>query len=318
MTNDFTKVIFVTGGAGFIGSNYINKHVRLHPESFFVNIDCLTYAGDLNNVEVSDSTNYAFCEVDIRNRDALAKLFTEYSPTDVIHFAAESHVDLSIKNPDVFLETNIQGTHNLLSLAHKHDIQRFHFISTDEVYGAFATTEGSFTEETALAPRNPYSASKASADLMVLAYHRTYGLNVVITRSSNVYGPHQDRSKLIPSFISKLASGEVVPLYGEGKQMREWTYVEDCIDAINLVFTKGISGEVYNIGSGHELSNYDLTCEILTLMGKDTSAISYVTDRLGHDFRYSLDASKIKRELSWTPRTTFSEGLKQTRDFYTR
>ena len=316
MHQNFNKIVFVTGGAGFIGSNFINKFVPQEKDTLFVNIDCLTYAGDLANVTVSESQNYIFENVDIRNVEALRALFLKYEPKGVIHFAAESHVDLSLKNPSVFVETNVLGTNNLLLLSKEHKVERFHQISTDEVYGALTATGDSFTESTPLAPRNPYSASKASADLMVLAYHRAFGLNTVITRSSNVFGPQQDKTKLIPLFIHRLQNNEKVPLYGKGEQIREWTYVEDCIDAIHTVFTEGKSGEVYNIGSGNELSNSELTNKLLALFGKDASAIEYVEDRLGHDFRYSLDASKIKSELRWKPGYTFEKGLEETLSFY--
>jgi dTDP-glucose 4,6-dehydratase len=314
--SQFTKTVFVTGGAGFIGSNYLNKYVAERSDWLFVNIDCLTYAGNLQNISVSEKENYIFSNTDIRDKEGLAKIFEEYKPDAVIHFAAESHVDLSIKDPNIFIQTNIIGTHNLLSLSLEHQVKRFHLISTDEVYGALTVDGASFTENSPIAPRNPYSASKASSELFVRTYNQTFGLNTVISRSSNTFGPHQDRSKLIPLFISKLKDDEKVPLYSRGEQIREWTYVTDCIDGIQMVFCNGLSGEIYNIGSGYELTNYELTKKILAEFGKDDSSISYVDDRIGHDYRYSMDTSKIKTELGWTPQVSFDEGLKRTIEFY--
>ena len=318
MKKSYQRTIFVTGGSGFIGSNYLNKFVPLHPEWLFVNIDCLTYASDVANISVGDAENYMFEQVTINDKIALEKVFVEHEPTAVIHFAAESHVDMSITDPDIFIQTNVVGTQNLLVLAQKYSVQRFHQISTDEVYGALFTAEGSFSEDDPLDPRNPYSASKAAAELIVRAYGRTFGLPVVITRCSNAYGPNQDYTKLIPSFILKLQNAQAVSLYGKGEQIREWTYVEDCVDAIHLVFTQANDGETYNIGSGVEHTNYDLTCKLLALCNADESSIAYVTDRLGHDFRYSVDVSKIKKDLQWSPAYTFEEGLEKTIAFYTK
>lgn len=318
MNKGYKNIVFVTGGAGFIGSNYLNTHVPIYPERLFVNIDCLTYAGKHTNITVQDKENYVFHEVDIRNQSALKELFETYKPFGVIHFAAESHVDGSIKNPSVFIETNVVGTHNLLMLAREYGVKRFHQISTDEVYGALSAGDASFTEDSPIAPRNPYSASKAAADLMVRAYHETFGLNTVITRSGNNYGPNQDTSKVIPSFITKLLRGEQVPLYGKGEQIREWIYVQDCVEAIHQVFERGRNGEIYNIGSQEELSNIELTRRLLTLTGQDESFIAPVADRLGHDFRYSLDTSKIRQELGWTSKVSFEEGLQKTLKYYTQ
>ncbi len=318
MRNGFSDVVFVTGGAGFIGSNYLNTYVPRCPERLFVNIDCLTYAGNVENVTVDKEKNYILETVDIRDVEKLTSLFETYAPTGVIHFAAESHVDVSIENPDVFIGTNIVGTHNLLKLAREYRVKRFHQISTDEVYGALSAEDSAFTEDAPLTPRNPYSASKAAADLLVGAYHETFGLNTVITRSSNNYGPNQDLSKVIPSFITKLLRGEKVPLYGEGAQMREWVYVGDSVDAIHLVFEQGVNGGMYNIGSQHEMSNLQLTKALLSLTGRDMSSISYVTDRLGHDFRYSLDSSKLRNELGWVPKVSFDVGLRNTFEHYKR
>ena len=314
----YEKVIFVTGGAGFIGSNYLNKFVPRFQNYFFLNIDCLTYAGSLSNVTVGDAHNYVHTESDIREIDELKDLFEKYRPDAVLHFAAESHVDMSIIDPDIFIRTNIIGTHNLLLLSKKFNIKRFHQVSTDEVYGALAMNEESFTEKSPLLPRNPYSASKASADMFVKSYYETFGLPVVITRSCNVFGPNQDRTKLIPSFVSKLAKDEKVPLYSKGEQVREWIYVEDCINAIQKVFENGKNGEIYNIATGIEYTNIELTRQILSRMGKDESYIDFVPDRKGHDFRYSLDSSKIRSELGWMPRVSFEDGLQRVIEFNTQ
>lgn len=315
----FKKTIFVTGGAGFIGSNYINTYVPIRPDTLFVNIDALTYAGNLENIHVSKLfPNYVFEKADIRDEKVLEKLFAKYKPFGVIHFAAESHVDLSISGPRIFIETNIQGTHNLLDLSRKHGVKRFHQVSTDEVYGSLGKDDPAFTEETPLAPNNPYSASKTSADLLVRAYHKTFGLDAVITRCSNNYGPHQDGTKLIPLFIKKLLAGEKVPLYGKGDNVRDWLYVADHVEAIDLVFNKGKAGEVYNIGGGEELRNIDIVNKLLELTGRGKEAINFVTDRPGHDFRYAMDASKIEKELGWKASISFKEGIKKTFDFYSR
>lgn len=316
MKRQYADTVFVTGGAGFIGSNYLNKYVPLCPTRLFVNIDCLTYAGKRSNLSVEKEKNYKFHKIDIRDRVALRRLFKAYKPAGIIHFAAESHVDLSIKNPEIFVETNVVGTHNLLSLAREYGVKRFHQISTDEVYGSLRDRKGSFTEKSLLAPRNPYSASKAAADMLVQAYHETFGLNSVITRSGNNYGPNQDASKMIPSFITKLMQGKKVPLYSRGEHIREWIYVEDCVDAIHLVFEKGVAGAVYNISSGVELTNLDLTKKILALARRDKSFIKFVADRPGHDFRYFLDSKKLRKELGWEPKVSFVRGLQMTFDFY--
>jgi dTDP-glucose 4,6-dehydratase len=312
----YTKILFITGGAGFIGSNYLNKFVQRYPTYYFVNIDCLTYAGNKKNILVSAFPNYIFEKTDIRDHDKLEKLFLKYRPTGIIHFAAESHVDKSLIDPNIFIETNIIGTNNLLMLAKKYAVRRFHHISTDEVYGALKNKKGFFTEKTPLAPRNPYSASKAGAELAVIAYHQTFGIDVVITRSSNNYGPNQDTSKLIPLFITKLLRGEQIPLYGKGANIRDWLYVEDNIDAINLVFHKGKNGEVYNIGGNCEKENREVVSTLLSLTGRDESAIDYVPDRQGHDFRYALSSDKLFKELGWKPKTNFQKGIQKTFQFY--
>lgn len=313
---DPKQTLLVTGGAGFIGSNYLNKYVTAHPDTLFVNIDALTYAGNLENITVAKEKNYRFHQVDIRDLPALEKIFASYHPTGVIHFAAESHVDMSIENPALFVETNVLGTHNLLLLSKKYGVRRFYQISTDEVYGSLGPTDPSFTASSPLAPNSPYSASKASADLLVRAYHRTFGLDAVISRCSNNYGPNQDLSKLIPKFITLLLAGKKVPLYAKGEQVRDWLYVEDHIDAIDLIFRKGKRGAIYTIGGGAEMTNRAIVQKILALTGCDESFIETVADRLGHDFRYSIDARELEQELGWKPSHSFTEGMQRTFDFY--
>ena len=312
----YKKIILVTGGAGFIGSNYLNKFVPKYKNYFFINLDALTYAGNLNNIKIKNAKNYTFEKIDIRDIKSLNKNFSKYHPTDIIHFAAETHVDFSIQNPAIFIETNINGTNNILMLAKEYKINRFCQISTDEVYGQLKSKRGKFKETDKLDPSSPYSASKAAADLLVNAYHKTFGLNTVITRSSNNYGPNQDTSKLIPKFITNLLKNEKVPLYASGQNIRDWIYVEDNVRAIDLVFHKGRSGEVYNIGGQCEKTNLEITKILLKLLDKDESFIERVGDRPGHDFRYALDVSKICRELGWRPKYNFQQGIKKTVEFY--
>lgn len=313
---EYSRKIIITGGAGFIGSNYLNKYVVRYSEYLFINIDCLTYAGNLDNIKVSGSQNYIFKKEDVRNLGSLEKIFTSFKPTDIIHFAAESHVDFSIKNPSLFIETNVNGTNNLLFLSKKYGINRFHQVSTDEVYGSLGSKDKPFTRNSPLKPNSPYSASKASADLLVRAYNKTFGLNTVITRCSNNYGPNQDASKLIPKFLSNLLAGKKVPLYSKGENIRDWIYVEDHIDAIDLVFHKGKAGEVYNIGGDCELTNMEIAERLLKLTGRDKSFIEPVADRLGHDFRYAIDNTEISAELSWKPKIDFNDGIKMTLKYY--
>jgi dTDP-glucose 4,6-dehydratase len=303
------ETIFVTGGAGFIGSNYLNTFVPKYPDTKFVNIDALTYAGTLENISVSDLPNYCFEKVDITDALALENLFTTYQPTGIINFAAESSVDKSITDPSQFIITNILGTNNLLRLSLKYEVKRFHQISTDEVYGSLSMDEAAFTEETPLAPNNPYSASKAGADMLVRSFYKTYGLNTVITRCSNNFGPNQDDTKLIPRFIKRLKAGESVPVYGTGAQRRDWLHVSDHVAAVDLVYRQGKTGEIYNVGADHDISNMEVVEKLLALTGRDKSAIEFVTDRLGHDFRYAIDAKKIKNDLGWEPKATLDEGL---------
>lgn len=305
------KTILVTGGAGFIGSNYLNEFVPLYPEIKFINVDSLTYAGDLKNVLVSEQPNYVFEKVDITNSESLENLFVIYQPDGVIHFAAESHVDKSISNPDAFIQTNVGGTNNLLRLAVKYGVKRFHQVSTDEVYGSLGLNDPAFTENSPILPNNPYSASKASADLLVRSYVKTFGLDAVITRCSNNFGPNQDDTKLIPLFIKKLQAGEKVPLYGDGLNRRDWLHVKDHVRAIDLVFNKGTTGEIYNVGGNDELANIDLVKKLLSLTGRTDESIEYVEDRKGHDFRYAINSSKIQAELGWRPEISFEEGIKE-------
>jgi dTDP-glucose 4,6-dehydratase len=311
------KTILVTGGAGFIGSNFLNRYVPEYPEICFVNLDKLTYAANLNNIEVANAKNYTFIQGNICDTHFLEKLFVDRPIDAIIHFAAESHVDLSIENPDIFVQTNIIGTQNLLSFAHKYGIKRFHHISTDEVYGSLGNT-GYFTEETNIQPSSPYSASKAGSDHLVCAYHHTFGLDTTLSRCSNNYGPYQDTTKLIPKFISLLASDKKVPLYKDGKNIRDWLFVRDHVEAIWCIFTKAASGAIYNIGGNNEKTNSEITSLLLQFFGKDESYIEYVADRPGHDFRYAIDAAKIKNELDWQPTYTFEKGIAETIKFYTR
>ena len=311
------KVVFVTGGLGFIGSNYLNLFVPQNPKTLYVNIDCLTSVGSLGNIKISKMRNYIWARVDIRHKTGLERLFRKYGPVGVIHFAAESHVDVSLKDPDLFIDTNVTGTLNLLTLSRAYGVKRFLQVSTDEVYGALADQKAKpFSENSPLAPNNPYSASKAAAEHLARAYWKTFGLPVVTTRASNTYGPNQDTSKLIPLFISRLLAGKAVPLYGKGLQRREWFYVGDHVRGIDLVYRKGKTGGVYNIGGGKELTNLALTKILLGFTGRGKELIKRVPDRLGHDFRYALDCSKIGRELGWKPNVSFEKGLAQTIAFY--
>ena len=311
------QVIIVTWWAWFIWSNFLNKFVIKHPEINWINIDALTYAWKLENIskEVQDASNYSFEQVDIRNKSSLRKVYETYTPTDIIHFAAESHVDNSIKNPTIFTETNVIGTQNLLDLHREFDLQRFHHISTDEVYwdlpnGWF------FTEETPLNPSSPYSCSKASSDFYVKAYGRTYWIDYVITRCSNNYWPNQDNEKLIPHFFSLLKQDKAVTVYWDWSNIRDWLYVEDHCDAIWEVFSKAESKKIYNIWGNNEYTNLEITKMIIGEMWKDESYISYVTDRAWHDVRYAIDAKKIQDELWWFPKIHFEKWIKITLDYY--
>ena len=312
------STIIVTWWAWFIWANFLNKYVKLFPEHTFINVDALTYAGNLANIEVSDENNYVFEKCDIRDLAALRKIYETHAPTDCIHFAAESHVDNSIENPGIFLETNILGTNNLLALHKEFGCKRFHYVGTDEVYGELPLDDLDlkFTEQTPLHPHSPYSVSKCGGDMLTHAYHRTYGTDTVVTRCSNNYGPYQFVEKLIPLFIQKLSSDQKVPVYGDGKNVRDRLYVEDHCDAIREVFTRGKSWEVYNIWGNNEYSNLEITKILLSAFGKDDSSIEYVEDRAGHDRRYAIDNTKITTQLGRSPKITFEEGIQMTIEWY--
>ncbi|HZG59612.1 MAG TPA: dTDP-glucose 4,6-dehydratase [Anoxybacillus sp.] len=307
--------VLITGGAGFIGSNFVNYMVRKYPSYQIINLDALTYAGNLENVkEVENKPNYRFVKGDITDRDLIESLFSEGIDV-VVNFAAESHVDRSIADPGIFVKTNIQGTQVLLDAAKKYSVKKYIQISTDEVYGTLGET-GYFTETTPLAPNSPYSASKAGADLLVRAYHETYGLPVNITRCSNNYGPYHFPEKLIPLMIINALNDRPLPVYGDGLNVRDWLHVEDHCSAIDLVLHHGRNGEVYNIGGNNERTNIEVVKAILRYLNKPESLITFVEDRLGHDRRYAIDATKIREELGWQPKYTFEEGLKKTIDWY--
>lgn len=306
--------ILVTGGAGFIGSCYVRHILNKHKDYKVINLDALTYAGNIENLnDVKDNPNYTFVHGNICDKKLVRELVNESDC--VVNFAAESHVDRSITGPEIFIETNVQGTLNLLQASKEIGVERYLQVSTDEVYGTLGKT-GYFYETTPLAPNSPYSASKASADMLVRAYHETYGMPVLNTRCSNNYGPYQYPEKLIPFFISKLRRGEKVPVYGDGMNVRDWLYVYDHCEAIDVVLHKGKIGEVYNIGGHNEKTNIEITKILLEAMGKDESSIEYVQDRLGHDRRYAISNDKITSELGWAPSLTFEEGIKLTIDWY--
>lgn len=307
--------LLVTGGAGFIGSNFVIYMLYKYPDYKIVNVDALTYAGNLENLsEIQDNPNYSFIKVDIADSQAMEKLFSEGVDV-VVNFAAESHVDRSILDPEIFVKTNVLGTQVLLDAAKKHGVTKFVQVSTDEVYGSLGET-GLFSEKTPLAPNSPYSASKAGGDLLVRAYHETFGLPVNITRCSNNYGPYQFPEKLIPLMIANALNDKQLPIYGDGLNVRDWLYVEDHCNAIDLVIHEGLDGEVYNIGGNNERTNIHIVRTILEQLGKPDSLIKYVEDRLGHDRRYGIDATKITTELGWKPKHTFETGIKETIEWY--
>lgn len=309
-----SKTILVTGGAGFIGSNFIHYILGKYSDVNVVNLDLLTYAGNLENLKsIEDKSNYKFIKGDIADVQLVNKIAPNVDY--IVNFAAESHVDRSIDDPTVFVKTNVMGTQVLLDAAKKHGIKRFVQISTDEVYGSLGPT-GYFTEETPLAPNSPYSASKTGADLLVRAYYETYKLPVLITRCSNNYGPYQYPEKLIPFFIKRLVNNKSVPVYGDGLNVRDWLHVADHCSAIDLVMQNGKPGEVYNIGGNNEKTNMEITKLVLAGLGKSENMIEYVKDRLGHDRRYAIDSSKIQNELGWQPTITFEDGIKQTIEWY--
>ena len=311
--------IIVTGGAGFIGSNFIFYMLKNHPEDRIVCLDCLTYAGNLSTLEsVMENPNFRFVKGDITDREAVDKLFGEEKPDIVVNFAAESHVDRSIDNPGVFLHTNIMGTQTLMEACRKYGIQRYHQVSTDEVYGDLPLDRPDlfFTETTPIHTSSPYSASKASADLLVMAYYRTYKLPVTISRCSNNYGPYHFPEKLIPLMIINALADKPLPVYGTGENVRDWLYVEDHCKAIDLIIRKGRVGEVYNIGGHNEMKNIDIVKIIIKALGKPESLITYVKDRAGHDRRYAIDPTKIHDELGWSPETKFADGIQKTIKWY--
>ena len=306
--------LLVTGGAGFIGSCFIRHELNKHPDYKIINLDALTYCGNIENLkDIETNPNYTFIHGNICDKNLVRSIAEEVDC--IVNFAAESHVDHSIKTPEIFIETNIQGTLNLLQAGKECSIERFLQVSTDEVYGTLGS-EGYFYETTPLAPNSPYSASKAGADMLVRAYKETFGLPVLNTRCSNNYGPYQYPEKLIPFFISKLLKGEKVPVYGDGLNIRDWLYVYDHCEAIDIVLHKGKIGEVYNIGGHNEKTNLEITRLILEAMGKDENYIEYVKDRPGHDRRYAISNDKITKELGWTPSITFETGIKLTIDWY--
>lgn len=311
--------IIVTGGAGFIGSNFVFHMLQAHPDYRIVCLDKLTYAGNLSTLEpVLQQDNFRFVKADICDRQAVDKLFQEEKPDIVVNFAAESHVDRSIENPGIFLETNIMGTAVLMDACRKYGIQRYHQVSTDEVYGDLPLDRPDlfFTEETPLHTSSPYSSSKASADLLVMAYYRTYGLPVTISRCSNNYGPYHFPEKLIPLMIANALADKPLPVYGNGENVRDWLYVEDHCRAIDLIIHNGKMGEVYNVGGHNEKRNIDIVRIICQELGKPESLIVHVEDRKGHDRRYAIDPAKIHRELGWLPETKFEDGIKKTIKWY--
>jgi len=306
------KNILVTGGCGFIGSNFIRHMLGTHPEINILNLDVLTYAGNPDNLrDLEDHPGYGFVKGDICNASVVNSIMKNVDT--VVHFAAESHVDRSISDGGAFVTTNVLGTHTLLKSALEHKIKRFIHVSTDEVYGSIM--EGSFRETDILEPSSPYSASKASSDLIALAYQNTYKLPVIVTRCTNNYGPYQFPEKLIPLFVTNLMQGKRVPVYGSGKNIRDWLYVQDHCSAIDFILHNGTDGEIYNIGGGEEKTNLEITNLILKLLDKDESMIEYVKDRPGHDFRYSLDISKLK-QLGWSPSYKFEDALEATVNWY--
>lgn len=311
--------LLVTGGAGFIGSNFIFYWMKHYPEDRVICVDKLTYAGNIAALQLMmDRPNFRFCHLDICDRDGIERLFEDERPDIVVNFAAESHVDRSIESPEIFLTTNIVGTSVLMDACRRYGIRRFHQISTDEVYGDLPLDrpELLFTEETPLKTSSPYSSSKAAADLLVMAYHRTYGLPVTISRCSNNYGPYQHQEKLIPRMIFKALTDEPLPVFGQGLNVRDWLYVDDHCRAIDLILHKGCVGEIYNIGGHNEMRNIDIVRLICHELGKPESLITFVEDRKGHDLRYAIDPSKIHRELGWLPETKFEDGLKRTIQWY--
>lgn len=306
--------VFITGGAGFIGSNFVREMLNKYPDYDIVNFDSLTYAGNLENLrDVDQNKRYHFVDGDINNSDDVRNAIA--GADYVVHFAAESHVDRSIEDPSVFVRTNVLGTYNVLEQARQHGVKRFLHVSTDEVYGSLGAT-GYFTEQTPLSPNSPYSSSKAGSDLLVRSYYETYQFPVLITRCSNNYGPYQFPEKLIPLMIANAMQDKPLPVYGDGMNVRDWLYVVDHCRAIDLVLHQAEPGQVYNIGGNNEKPNIEIVKMILNHLGKTERLITYVQDRLGHDRRYAIDASKIKKDLGWEPSVRFEEAIKSTIDWY--
>lgn len=311
--------VLVTGGAGFIGGNFVYHILREHPDYEILCVDCLTYAGNLSTLkEAIENPKFKFFKINICDRGDIYKIFEKEKPDIVVNFAAESHVDRSIENPEIFLQTNILGTQVLMDACRKYGIQRYHQVSTDEVYGDLPLDRPDlfFTEETPIHTSSPYSSSKAGADLLVMAYNRTYGLPVTISRCSNNYGPYHFPEKLIPLMIANALADKPLPVYGEGLNVRDWLYVEDHCRAIDLIIHKGRVGEVYNVGGHNEMKNIDIVKLICKELGKSESLITYVEDRKGHDMRYAIDPTKIHNELGWLPETKFADGIKKTIKWY--
>ena len=311
--------ILVTGGAGFIGGNFVHHMVKKYPEHTVINLDLLTYAGNLETLKpVEDKPNYKFVRGDIADRRFIMDLFEKERPDVVVNFAAESHVDRSITDPGIFVQTNVMGTQVLLDASKEYGIKRYHQVSTDEVYGDLPLDRPDlfFREDTPLHTSSPYSSSKASADLFVLAYYRTYGLPVTISRCSNNYGPYHFPEKLIPLIISRALADEKLPVYGKGENVRDWLHVSDHCDAIDLIIHNGRVGEVYNVGGHNEKTNLEVVKTILKALGKPESLIEFVTDRPGHDLRYAIDPTKLETELGWKPKYTFETGIRQTIQWY--
>ena len=313
------ETILITGGAGFIGSNFISYIMGVHPDYRVVCVDKLTYAGSMDNLdEVADRENFQFYKVDICDRKNIFKIFESEKPDIVVNFAAESHVDRSIENPEIFLDTNIKGTAVLMDACIKYGIKRFHQISTDEVYGDLPVDrpELLFTEETPLRTSSPYSSSKAAADLLVMAYHRTYGLPVTISRCSNNYGPRQFPEKLIPLMVFNALENKPLPVYGQGINVRDWIHVDDHCRAVDMIIHHGRDGEIYNVGGSNEVANIDIVKFICRKLGKPERLITFVPDRKGHDLRYAIDSSKLRNELGWRPEVDFEAGIRETIEWY--
>lgn len=311
--------VLVTGGAGFIGCNFIRHMIKNHPGYRIVCIDSLTYAGDMNNLaDVMSLENFAFFKADITDRNAVYGIFESERPDIAVNFAAESHVDRSLDDPEIFLKTNITGTSVIMDACLKYGTKRFHQISTDEVYGDLPLDRPDllFSEDSPLRPSSPYSASKTSADLLVMAYHRTYGLNVTISRCSNNYGPCQHTEKFIPLMITNALAYKPLPVYGSGENVRDWIHVSDHCSAVDLIIHSGRNGGIYNIGGSCEMRNIDIVRLICRELGKPETLISHVADRKGHDLRYAIDSSKLRSELGWYPKIKFADGIRDTIEYY--